>query len=60
MERIDIHPTHNYGDFKLRLGRPQPFWATIVPGGVNFSIFSSYATSCSLVLFKKHAKEPLA
>ncbi len=60
MERIDIHPTHNYGDFKLRLGRPQPFGATIVPGGVNFSIFSSYATSCSLVLFKKHAKEPLA
>lgn len=60
MERIDIHPTHNYGDFKLRLGRPQPFGATIVPGGINFSIFSSHATSCSLVLFKKHAKEPFA
>ncbi len=60
MERIDIHPTHTYGDYKLRLGRPQPFGATTVPGGVNFSIFSSYATSCSLVLFKKHAKEPLA
>ncbi|MEB3311580.1 MAG: glycogen debranching protein GlgX [Snowella sp.] len=60
MERIDIHPTHRYGDYKLRLGRPQPFGATPVPGGVNFSIFSSYATSCSLVLFKKHAKEPLA
>jgi len=60
MERIDIHPTHAYGNFKLRLGRPQPFGASIVPGGVNFSIFSSYATSCTLVLFKKHAKEPLA
>ena len=60
MERIDIHPTHSYESFKLRLGRPQPFGATIVPGGVNFSIFSSHATSCSLVLFKKHAKAPLA
>lgn len=60
MERIDIHPTHSYESFKLRLGRPQPFGATIVPGGVNFSIFSSHATSCSLVLFKKHAKDPLA
>ncbi len=60
MERIDIHPTHTYGDFKMRRGRPFPFGATLVPGGVNFSIFSSYATSCTLVLFKKHAKEPMA
>ena len=60
MERIDIHPTHSYESFKLRLGRPQPFGATIVPGGVNFSIFSSHSTSCSLVLFEKHAKAPLA
>lgn len=59
MERIDIHPTHRYGDYKLRLGRPQPFGATPVPGGINFSIFSSYATACVLVLFNKHAKEPL-
>ena len=58
--RIDIHPTHKSGDFKLRPGRPLPFGATLVPGGVNFSIFSSHATSCTLVLFKKHAPEPLA
>ncbi len=53
MERIDINPTHTYGDFKLRRGKPFPFGATLVPGGVNFSIFSSHAKSCSLVLFKK-------
>lgn len=58
--RIDIHPTHTYGDFKLRRGRPFPFGATLVPGGVNFSIFSSYAKSCTLVLFEKHAKQPMA
>lgn len=60
MERIDIHPTHNYGEFKLRRGKPFPFGATIVPSGINFSIFSSHATSCTLVLFKKHAEAPMA
>ncbi|WP_036486338.1 glycogen debranching protein GlgX [Myxosarcina sp. GI1] len=58
-ERIDIHPTHNYSNLKLRRGKPFPFGATLVPGGVNFSIFSSHATSCTLVLFKKHAPQPM-
>ncbi len=62
MGRIDIHPTHTYGEFKLRRGKPYPFGAgaTLIPGGVNFSIFSSRAKSCTLVLFQKHAKEPFA
>ena len=59
-ERIDIHPTHSHGDFKLRSGKPFPFGATMVSGGVNFSIFSSYATSCTLVLFQKGALKPMA
>ncbi len=57
--RIDIHPTHNYSNFKLRRGKPFPFGATLVPGGVNFSIFSRHATDCTLVLFKKHAPQPM-
>ena len=60
IERIDIHPTHSYETFKLRRGKPFPFGATLVPGGVNFSIFSSHATSCTLVIFKKHSPEPMA
>ena len=59
IERIDIHPTHKYDNFKLRCGKPFPFGTTLVPGGVNFSIYSSQATSCTLVIFQKHAKEPL-
>lgn len=59
MERIDIHPTHTYGDYKLRRGKPLPFGAYIIPGGVNFSVFSSGATSCTLVLFEKRAPQPL-
>jgi glycogen operon protein len=45
LERIDIHPTHSYESFKLRYGKPFPFGVTLVPGGVNFSIFSRHATS---------------
>jgi isoamylase len=60
MERIDIHPTHTYGDFKLRAGRPLPFGATRVEGGINFSISSRHASSCTLVLFKKRQSEPMA
>ncbi len=62
LSRIDIHPTHTSpdGKFKLRRGRPEPFGASLVPGGVNFSVFSSHATACTLVLFAKHAKEPFA
>ncbi len=57
--RIDFYPTHNHEGFKLRHGKPFPFGATLVPRGVNFSIFSKHATSCTLVLFKKHANEPM-
>jgi len=60
MERIDIHPTHEYENFKLRCGKCFPFGATFVPAGVNFSIYSSHATSCTLVLFEKHSATPFA
>ena len=56
--RVDINPTHTYESFKLRPGRPLPFGATLVPGGVNFSIYSSHATACTLVLFQKGEEKP--
>lgn len=58
--RIDMNPTRTYSGFKLRSGSPMPFGATILNGGVNFSIFSRHATSCELVLFRKHEMEPYA
>ncbi|MBN2444457.1 MAG: glycogen debranching protein GlgX [Spirochaetales bacterium] len=60
MIRIDMNPTRKYKGFHLRLGKTLPFGATIVWGGVNFSVFSRHATSCELVLFKKHEKKPFA
>ncbi len=60
LERIDIQPTHTFEGFRLRPGRPFPFGASFVPGGVNFSVFSRYATTCTLVLFEKGARQPYA
>ena len=60
MDRVDAYPTHEHQGFKLRTGKPFPFGATFVPGGVNFSVFSSHATDCTLVLFEKGAAQPLA
>jgi glycogen operon protein len=59
-KRIDFYPTHRHGDFKLRPGRPFPFGATLVPGGVNFSVMSRSATACTLVLYEKGGDQPLA
>lgn len=56
--RIDVYPTHTYGDYKLRKGHAVPFGASVVSGGVNFSIYSRHATSCSVVLFERGAEDP--
>lgn len=60
IDRIDTYPTHNYQGHNIRAGRVYPFGASRVPGGVNFSVFSRYATDCTLVLFERGAKEPFA
>jgi len=59
LNRIDIYPTRIYKGYKCRPGRPYPFGATFVPGGVNFAIFSRHATACWLVLYKKGECDPL-
>jgi isoamylase len=56
--RIDFYPTHTVGSYKMRPGKPFPFGATLVPGGVNFSIFSKNASACTLVIYEKHAVTP--
>ena len=58
MLRIDSYPTHEYEGYKLRPGHVLPFGASIVQGGVNFSVFSSNATACWLALFHKREKDP--
>ena len=54
-----VFPSYELGNFKFRPGKPRPFGATILPDGINFSIFSCHASSCSLVLFKRGEERPL-
>jgi len=57
--RIDAFPTHEHAGFRFRRGHTLPFGATLRPDGVNFSVFSSAATSCTLVLFRLGEKQPM-
>ena len=57
MRLIDTFPTNKIGDLEYCAGRVFPFGATIIDGGVNFSIFSKEATGCTLVLYHHGQKE---
>ncbi|VAX25360.1 Limit dextrin alpha-1,6-maltotetraose-hydrolase [hydrothermal vent metagenome] len=46
--------------FILKKGSPLPLGATIIPRGVNFSIFSKNAVSVTLLLFKENGGDPFA
>ena len=59
-ERIDGTPTHLVAGYDARIGKPFPFGATIVSGGVNFSVYSAQATAMTLVLFDHGAQRPKA
>jgi len=58
--RAAFHHTHEYGGFRMRYGHALPYGASHVPGGVNFSVYSSHATGCTLVLFQKGEPAPYA
>jgi len=45
---------------QVRRGVPLPFGALLRRTGINFSVFSKYATSCTLVLFDPGADQPFA
>lgn len=60
MIKIDSYPTHELNGIKYRIGKVLPYGTTIVPNGVNFSVFSKNASYCELLLFHKSEKEPFA
>ena len=55
-----LKPLDNISGFQVRPGFFLFFGATIIPGGVNFTIQSHGATSCELLLFHREAEEPFA
>ena len=60
MKRIDSFPTHRAGDLRYRAGQVFPFGASLLDGGVNFSVYSKDATGCTLVLYHHGQKQPFA
>jgi isoamylase len=58
-DRIDSFPTHSIAGYGVRPGRVTPLGASVVPNGVNFAVFSSRATSVSVVLFRIGEAQPL-
>ncbi len=55
-----LTPLDTISGFQVRPGFFRFFGATIIPGGVNFTIQSHGATSCELLLFHREAEEPFA
>jgi isoamylase len=45
---------------QVRRGVPLPFGSLLRRTGINFSVFSKYATACTLVLFDPGADQPFA
>ena len=56
----DLKPTDKVCGYDVRPGNYLLNGATPVRGGVNFTIHSVYATSCTLLLFKPQARETYA
>ncbi|MGR9073890.1 MAG: glycogen debranching protein GlgX [Gammaproteobacteria bacterium] len=47
-------------DFRFDRGHPLPMGATVVRGGINFSLFSRHATAVTLVLFLPGEEKEIA
>lgn len=60
LDRIDTLPTIEIAGFQVRPGKPLPFGVSHFHSGLNFSIYTSAGTSCTLVLFKRGELEPFA
>ena len=58
IERIDSLPTAEINGLKVRPGKPLPFGVSHVPEGLNFSIYTSAGTACTLVLFRRGEEQP--
>lgn len=61
MRKMDNYPTHELDGVKYRIGHVSPFGATLLgDDAVNFSVFSSDATACELLLYRRGERDPFA
>lgn len=59
-QHINLIPMDNINGYDVRPGMYEMNGATVIPGGINFTINSHQATGCELLLFKRKEKEPFA
>ncbi len=57
--RIDSIPTRQIRGYGVRRGAPIPLGATLVSGGVNFSVFARHAERVTLILHRPGIPGPL-
>ena len=57
LERIDNQPIETIEGYRVRPGKPLPFGVSTVPGGLNFSVYTSAGTSCTLVLLSRSERK---
>jgi isoamylase len=55
-----ITQRNSVATYRVRRGAPLPLGTWFRRGGINFSIFSKHATSCTLVLLQAGESEPFA
>ncbi|MDR0948411.1 MAG: glycogen debranching enzyme [Lachnospiraceae bacterium] len=60
MSRVHMIPMDVVNGFDVRPGMYEVNGATAIPCGVNFTVHSFGATSCELLLYNRHEKEPYA
>ncbi len=59
-QHINMIPLDTINGYEVRPGFYEINGATVIPGGINFTIHSNQATSCELLLFKRRSTEPFA
>ncbi len=59
-QHINLIPMDEVDGYQIRPGFYEINGATVIPGGINFTINSMQATSCELLLFNRKAKDPFA
>jgi len=59
-QHVNLEPLDEINGYPVRPGFYEINGATAIVGGINFTISSSNATSCELLLFKRKEKEPFA
>lgn len=59
-ETDEFRPLDTISGFSVRPGLYEEFGASLIPGGVSFTLHSQEATSCELLLFHYSENEPYA